>query len=86
MRGFGNPQPESAFTPIGITWALLTAFGLSVLLLTYAYALTAIKIFGGIYLLWLAYEAFKSAALRGGSAATSLAGPRRSKRGYAVRG
>jgi threonine/homoserine/homoserine lactone efflux protein len=69
-----------------LTWALLTAFGLSVLLLTYAYALTAIKIFGGIYLLWLAYKAFKSAALRGGSAATSLAGPRRSKRGYAVRG
>jgi len=49
-----------------LTRALLTAFGLSVLLLSYAYALTAIKIFGGIYLLWLAYKAFKSAALRGG--------------------
>jgi threonine/homoserine/homoserine lactone efflux protein len=56
-----------------------------VVLLIYAYALTAIKIFGEIYLFWLAYKAFKFAALRGGSAATSLAGPRRSKRGYAVR-
>ena len=35
-----------------LTWALLT----------YALALTAIKMVGGIYLLWLAYKAFKSAA------------------------
>ena len=34
-----------------LTWVLLTAFGLLALLLTYAYALTAIKIFCGIYLL-----------------------------------
>ena len=35
-----------------LTWALLT----------YALALTAIKMVGGIYWLWLAYKAFKSAA------------------------
>ncbi len=33
-----------------LTWALLTAFGLSALLMTYAHALTTIKIIGGIYL------------------------------------
>ena len=46
-----------------LTWALLTAFGLSALLMTYAHALTTIKIIGGIYLFWLAYNAFKSAAM-----------------------
>ena len=30
-----------------LTWALLTVFGLSGLLLTYAYALTSIKVLGG---------------------------------------
>lgn len=41
--------------------------------------------FGWIYLLRLAYKAFKSAALRGDSAARPLAGPRRNDLGYAVR-
>src|ERR1044072_2031417 len=41
-------------------WALLTAAGLSALLSTYASALVVIKIFGGLYLLWLAYKAFRS--------------------------
>lgn len=45
-----------------LTWAMLTALGLSTLLTTYASAITIIKIFGGIYLLWLAYKAFRSAA------------------------
>lgn len=36
------------------TWALLTIFGLSAILATYASALLVIKIFGGLYLLWLA--------------------------------
>ena len=41
-----------------LTWALLTAFGLSALLMTYAHPLTTMKIIGGIYLFWLAYNAF----------------------------
>jgi hypothetical protein len=43
-------------------WAFLAAVGLSALLASYAHALTAIKIAGGVYLLWLAYKAFRSAA------------------------
>jgi len=38
------------------TWAILTVFGLSALLATYASALIFIRIFGGLYLLWLAYK------------------------------
>src|SRR5215471_9521099 len=45
-----------------VLWALMTAAGLSALLASYAAALTAIKIAGGLYLLWLAYKAFRSAA------------------------
>jgi threonine/homoserine/homoserine lactone efflux protein len=43
-------------------WALMAAVGLSALLASYAYALTMIKVAGGLYLLWLAYKAFRSAA------------------------
>ena len=69
-----------------LTWALLTAFGLSALLMTYAHALTTIKIIGGIYLFWLAYNAFKSAALRSDLTLKALVGGRRTPLGYAVRG
>ena len=44
-----------------LTWGILTALGLSALLSAYAPALMLIKIAGGIYLLWLASKAFKSA-------------------------
>ena len=44
-----------------MTWALLTAAGLSAVLLRYAHAITAIKIAGGIYLLYLAYRCARSA-------------------------
>ncbi len=44
------------------TWAVLTALGLSALLASYALALTAIKIVGGLYLLWLAFKALRAAA------------------------
>lgn len=43
-------------------WATLTMLGLSALIASFAVALTAIKIAGGGYLLWLAYKAFRSAA------------------------
>ena len=45
-------------------WAAVTAAGLSVLLAAYAVAITAIKIAGGAYLLWLAYKSFRAAATR----------------------
>jgi amino acid exporter len=56
------------------TWAVLTVIGLSALLSTYASALVAIKIFGGLYLLWLAYKSFKSAASKHDIEAKELAG------------
>lgn len=45
-----------------LTWGILAASGLSALLAKYASALMFIKIAGGLYLLWLAYKSFKSAA------------------------
>lgn len=69
-----------------LTWALLTAFGLSAILATYASALLIIKIFGGAYLLWLAYKSFKSAMARQDIEAKELAGGRRSAFGYFQRG
>jgi amino acid exporter len=69
-----------------ITWAVLTVFGLSAVLATYASALLAIKIFGGFYLLWLAYKSFKSAASRHDIEARELSGGRRTPFGYFKRG
>ncbi|MFY0661338.1 MAG: LysE family translocator [Shimia sp.] len=45
-----------------LTWGVLAASGLSALLAKYASALMFIKVAGGVYLLWLAYKSFKSAA------------------------
>ena len=67
-------------------WAVLTVIGLSALLSKYASALFLIKIFGGIYLLWLAYKSFKSAASAHDIEAKELAGGRQSLRGYYLRG
>lgn len=67
-------------------WAVLTIIGLSALLSTYAAALYAIKIFGGLYLLWLGYKSFKSAALKHDIEAIELSGGKRSLFGYAKRG
>lgn len=43
-------------------WAAMTAIGLTALIAAYASVLTVIKIAGGLYLLWLAFKAFRSAA------------------------
>jgi amino acid exporter len=67
-------------------WALLTASGLSALLAYYASALTIIKIAGGLYLLWLSYKAFRSAASPHDIEAKTLSGSVRSPLGYALRG
>lgn len=68
------------------TWAVLTVVGLSALLSTYATALVAIKVFGGLYLLWLACKAFKAAAARHDVEARELAGGRRTPLGFMARG
>ena len=68
------------------SWALLTAFGLSAILATYASALIVIKIVGGLYLLWLAYKALKAAASDQDVEAKELAGGRRTPMGYLRRG
>jgi len=68
------------------TWGLLTAFGLSAIVASYAWALFAIKIFGGIYLLWLAYKSLKSSASRHDIEAKELTGGRRTPFGYFSRG
>jgi amino acid exporter len=67
-----------------VLWALLTAAGLSALLATYAAALTAIKIAGGLYLLWLAVKAFRAAA--SAHAIATTVDRQRSPRAYALRG
>ena len=68
------------------TWALLTVFGLTALLAAYASALYLIKIVGGLYLLWLSYKCFKSAAARHDIEAKELAGGKRTPFGYFARG
>ncbi|NJM81354.1 MAG: LysE family transporter [Tabrizicola sp.] len=69
-----------------LSWGMLTAVGLSALLATYASAILIIKLFGGLYLLWLACKAFKSAASPHDIDATELAGGPRTAWGYARRG
>lgn len=68
------------------TWAMLTAFGLSAIIASYAPALIGIKIAGGCYLLYLAYKAFKSAANKHEISAKQLEGGQRTQLGYALRG
>jgi len=46
-------------------WAVLTVSGLTALITAYAQAITVLKIFGALYLLWLAFRAFRSAARLG---------------------
>ncbi|WP_299631820.1 LysE family transporter [uncultured Roseobacter sp.] len=67
-------------------WAMLTALGLSALLTTYAAAIAVTKIVGGLYLFWLAYKAFKSAASAHNIEARALDGQTRAPFGYALRG
>lgn len=69
-----------------LMWAVLTVAGLSVLLASYAFSLFYIKIFGGLYLLWLAYKSFKSAASDHDIEATTLAGGKMSASGFVLRG
>lgn len=54
-------------------WATMTVAGLTALITAYAGALTVLKVFGAIYLLYLAYKAFRSAATRDLDTATAVA-------------
>lgn len=69
-----------------VCWALLTVTGLSALLASYAFALTVIKIAGGLYLLWLAFKSFRAAASRHDIEARTLEGKELSPWGYYLRG
>jgi len=67
-------------------WAMLTAAGLSALIASYAIVLTVIKIVGGLFLLWLAYKAFKSAASAHDIEAQKPDSAARSRVGFFFRG
>ena len=69
-----------------LCWGTLTVLGLSAVLAAYAPALTIIKIGGGLYLLWLAYKAFKASAADADTTAKTLEGGKRTAWGYALRG
>jgi threonine/homoserine/homoserine lactone efflux protein len=55
-------------------WALMTWAGLVAVITAYASALIAIKLAGGLYLLWLALKAFRSAAAANEPTARTFAG------------
>ena len=67
-------------------WATMTVVGLSSLLVTYASALFVIKILGGLYLLWLAYKAFREAASSHDMSAIAITNGKRGIGGYYMRG
>lgn len=59
-----------------VVWAVLAATGLSIVLATWAWALSAIRIGGGLYLLFLAYRSARSAiAVRPQTATAARAAP-----------
>jgi len=66
-------------------WALIAVSGLTAVLTAYASVLTAIKIAGGCYLLWLGYKSLRSAATRKDLRTADL-GATASRRAYFLRG
>lgn len=50
-----------------MTWALAAVIGIASLLSTYVHLFYAIKLVGGLYLLWLAYKSLRSALAHGKS-------------------
>ncbi len=69
-----------------LLWGTLTAMGLSALLASVAGALVALKVAGGLYLLWLAFKAFKAAAQDQDVRAQRLKDAPKSRAGYYRRG
>lgn len=58
-----------------LCWGLMAWLGLTAVLTAYAALMTAIKILGAAYLLWLAFKAFRSAATPGQPELLSVAVP-----------
>lgn len=69
-----------------LCWAIITASGLSALIIAYGSALFFIKIAGGLYLLWLAYKSFRSALSRYDVDASAIRGSDQRLRRYFARG
>lgn len=69
-----------------LTWGTLTALGLAAMLSTYASALMIIKCVGGLYLVWLAYKSFRSAASVHDLEAPDVGQEQQSSLRYAMRG
>ncbi|MGE7369519.1 LysE family translocator [Neorhizobium sp. NPDC001467] len=72
-----------------LTWGVSAALGLAALLRTYAVALEIIKVIGGLYLIYLAFKAYKSARMphavpAGGTAHTNCSARQLWLRGYAI--
>ncbi|MBW6424049.1 LysE family translocator [Rhizobium sp. XQZ8] len=71
------------------TWACAAALGLAALLRNYAIALEILKVLGGLYLIYLAWKAYKSARLPDskvalGNARTNYSARQLWLRGYAI--
>lgn len=71
------------------TWACAAALGLATLLRSYAIALEILKVLGGLYLIYLAWKAYKSARLPNSQAAignlrTNYTARQLWLRGYAI--
>ncbi|MBX2854786.1 MAG: LysE family transporter [Rhodobacteraceae bacterium] len=68
-----------------VLWGLVAAGGLGVLLATFGWVLTALKILGGLYLLWLAWGAARRAISPTLPAfSSSITDPRAFRRGLAL--
>ena len=87
----GVGRPSGLALAMGVAtgsmiWATPTALGLTAVIASYAILLTAIKIAGGLFLLWLAYKAFKSAASAHDTDATVSNDEGRGLMGYFLKG
>ena len=67
-------------------WATLTAVGLTAVIASFAALLTVIKVIGGLFLLWLAYKAFRSAASVQDLDAQRASDQRHNLHGYFLKG
>lgn len=66
-------------------WATVATVGVSAALIAYSHVMVAIKIFGGVYLLWLAYKSGRTALSASVAASSKTSRPATLKRLY-VRG
>jgi threonine/homoserine/homoserine lactone efflux protein len=64
-------------------WAVVAAVGISAVLIAYSHFIVAIKFFGGLYLLLLAFKAGRTALALTAAASPNVEGPQRLKRLYA---